>query len=142
MLKASQSSLDKLKGVGISMAYAFALMPPIISHFLFADDCFLFSRAGEREAQVMKNILVTYESASSQAISLPKSEVYYCSNVQAPFKDTITNIIDVRAIMDTSKYFCPSSMVGQSKEATFGFIKIEFGIKLIHEEVNVYQKQE
>jgi len=37
---------------------------PIISHLLFADDYFLFFRAEEREALVMKNILETYEKAS------------------------------------------------------------------------------
>ena len=46
---------------------------PVISHLLFADDCFLFFRAKEYEARVMQNILKTYEEASEQAISLPKS---------------------------------------------------------------------
>jgi hypothetical protein len=35
---------------------------PIISHMLFADDCFLFFRATENEAMIMKNILATYEA--------------------------------------------------------------------------------
>jgi hypothetical protein len=47
---------------------------PVISHLLFADDCFLFFRACEREAVCMKNILATYEEASGQAINLQKSE--------------------------------------------------------------------
>jgi hypothetical protein len=54
---------------------------PIISHLLFADDCFLFFRNGENEAQTMKNVLVTYEAASGQAISLPKSEIFCSRNV-------------------------------------------------------------
>jgi len=37
---------------------------PTISHLLFADDCFLFFRANEKEAQVMKKILHTYELSS------------------------------------------------------------------------------
>jgi hypothetical protein len=47
-----------------------------VSHLLFADDCFLFFKAKENQAQVMKNILNTYEAASGQAISLPKSEFF------------------------------------------------------------------
>jgi len=54
--------------------------PPIF-HLLFADDCFLFFRAQEDEAHIMKNILLTYEVASSQSISLPKSEIFYSRNV-------------------------------------------------------------
>jgi hypothetical protein len=37
---------------------------PTISHLLFVDDCFLFFRVDDSEAQVMKNILHTYELAS------------------------------------------------------------------------------
>lgn len=36
----------------------------VISHLLFADDCFLFFKVEEREAQIMKNILASCESSS------------------------------------------------------------------------------
>jgi len=42
---------------------------PPVSHLLFADDCFLFFRAEEEQAQRMKNILLNYEAASGQSIS-------------------------------------------------------------------------
>jgi len=71
----------------------------------------------------MKNILHTYELATGQAISLPKSEVFFSSVVSTPLKDTITNILGVRAVMGTGKYLGLPSMVGRSKETTFGFIK-------------------
>jgi len=51
---------------------------PIVSHLLFADDCFLFFKAQESEAMHMKNILATYEAASGQLINLEKSEMF-CS---------------------------------------------------------------
>jgi len=96
---------------------------PTISHLLFVDDCFLFFRVDDNEAQVMKNILHTYKLASGQAISLPKSEVFFSSIVPSPLKETITNILGVIAVMSTGKYLGLPSMVGRSKEATFGFIK-------------------
>jgi len=68
---------------------------PPVSHLLFVDDCFLFFRAEEGEATVMKNILSLYETASRQAISLPKSEIYCSRNVPDPLKQTITNILGV-----------------------------------------------
>jgi len=37
---------------------------PSVSHLLFADECFLFFKAEESQAHVMKNILNVYEAAS------------------------------------------------------------------------------
>jgi len=76
---------------------------PSVSHLLFADDCFLFFKANEEHAHVMKNILSTYELASGQAISLPKSEIYCSRNVPTALKNTITNILGVQVVLSTGK---------------------------------------
>jgi len=52
----------------------------------------------------MKNILATYEKAYGQAISLPKSEVYYSRSVPDSTQDFITSILGVRAVMGNGKY--------------------------------------
>ncbi|MCH80906.1 replication protein A 70 kDa dna-binding subunit, partial [Trifolium medium] len=96
---------------------------PIISHLLFADDCFLFFRATENEAHIMKNILSTYEKASGQAISLPKSEIFRSRNVPQSLKNSIANLLGAQAVLGTGKYLGLPSMVGRSKKATFNFIK-------------------
>jgi len=108
---------------GITLGITICTNPLVISHLLFADDCFSFFRAEERETKVMKNILATYELASRQAIGFPKFEVYYSSSVHTPLKDAITTILRVRAVMGTGKYLGLQSMAGRSEEATFGFIK-------------------
>ena len=41
----------------------------VISHLLFADDCFLFFQGSVGETFVLKNILASYEAASGQAIN-------------------------------------------------------------------------
>jgi len=53
---------------------------PSVSHLLFADDCFLFFKAGETQALVMKNVLNIYEAVPGQTISLLKSEIFYSMN--------------------------------------------------------------
>ena len=93
----------------------------IVSHLLFADDCFLFFQADENHANVMKQILLKYEEASGQAISLPKSKIFYSKNVEQPLQQVITGILGVRAILGTGKYLGLPSMVGQSKKETFSF---------------------
>jgi len=96
---------------------------PRVSHLLFADDCFLFFQAEEHQATIMKQILNQYEEASGQAISLPKSEIFYSRNVDEPVQQSITNILGVRAVLGTGKYLGLPSMVGRSKKTTFNFIK-------------------
>lgn len=96
---------------------------PRVSHLLFADDCFLFFQADVHQANIMKEILNKYEEASGQAISLPKSEIFYSRNVDDPIKHSITNILGVRAVLGTGKYLGLPSMIGRSKKATFSFIK-------------------
>jgi len=116
---------------------------PIITHLLFADDCFLFFRATETEAHTMKTIMAIYEAASGQAISLPKSEIYYSRNTRADVQNNITSIVGVQAVLGTSKYLGLPSMIGRSKKATFNFIKDrECGKKLIPGVVNACRKPE
>lgn len=103
-------------------------LPFVLMLLLFVTSClqlivFLFFRTKEQEAQVMKNILATYELASGKTISLLKFEVYYSSSVHTPLKEAITTILGFRAVMGTDMYLSLLSMVGRSEEATFGFIK-------------------
>lgn len=71
----------------------------------------------------MKHILENYEKAYGQATSLPKSEVYNSRSVSGPVHDSITSTLGVRIVMSIVKYLGFPSMIGRSKEATFGFIK-------------------
>ena len=48
---------------------------PLLTHLLFANDCFLFCRATNQECTILKGILNTYELASGQAINFQKYEV-------------------------------------------------------------------
>jgi hypothetical protein len=86
---------------------------PRVTHLLFADDCFLFFKACDRQAQTMKSILSLYEAASGQAISLPKSEIYYSRNVSIALKQSITAIMGVQVVLGTGKYLGLPSMVGR-----------------------------
>ena len=96
---------------------------PIISHLLFADDCFLFFKACESEAIVMKNILATYEAASGQAINLQKSELFCSRNTPDNLKNLIATTLGVRQVLGTGKYLGLPSMIERSKHETFKFIK-------------------
>jgi len=106
---------------------------PPVSDLLFADNCFLFFKAKEGQAQVMKYIRNTYETVlSGQAISLPKSEIFYSRNVPNALKNSITNILAVRAVLGTDKYLGMPSMIGRDRTATFAYIMGRVWQKLTH----------
>jgi len=68
----------------------------------------------------MKNILSTYESASSRLLAY----LTYCSrNVNDPLKQTFTNILGVQVVLGTGKYLGLPSMIGRDRNATFSYIK-------------------
>lgn len=96
---------------------------PIITHLLFADDCFLFFKANDREVHAMKKILQTYEEASGQSINLGKSDVFFSKNVDDDTQYRLTDILGVQLVMGTGKHLGLPSMVGRSKKSTFSFIK-------------------
>jgi len=102
---------------------------PPVSHLLFADDCFLFCKAEERLAQVMKYIRTMYEVASGQAISLPKSEIYYSRNVPDALKNYITNIRGVQVVLGTEKYIGLPSMTGRDRTTYSRTSRTVFGRK-------------
>ena len=77
----------------------------------------------EDQARVMKNILLMYEAASGQSISLPKSEIFYSQNVESARKSSITNILGVQSVLGTGKYLGLSSMIGHDRTSNFAYIK-------------------
>jgi hypothetical protein len=115
--------IRKAEGKGDVHGVKICRNAPIISHLLFADDCFLFFRASDSEAGTMKNILSTYEAASGQAINLQKSEIYCSRNVSPANRNSVSNILGVQQVLGTGKYLGLPSMVGRSRKATFRFIK-------------------
>lgn len=50
---------------------------PIISHLLFVDDTIIFSKVDDEQAEMVKNILDTYEATSGQQINFDKTHVMF-----------------------------------------------------------------
>ena len=95
----------------------------MVSHLLFANDCFLFCRAKVNEVQSLLSILRQYEKASGQQVNLAKSEVFFSNNLSQAAKQDLANILGVKHALGTGMYLGLPSMVGRSKKATFTYIK-------------------
>jgi len=82
-----------------------------VSHLLFADDSFLFSKATTAEAQSLKDILSHYESVFGQAINYGKSVIAFNANTFPDDITTISNSLGVFGNIGSGKYLGLPSMV-------------------------------
>jgi hypothetical protein len=96
---------------------------PMVSHLLFADDCFLFCRSNLSEARKLMEILKVYEEASDQEVNLSKSEVFFSRNISRAAQDDLSRMMGVKHVLGTGTYLGLPSMVGRSKKETFAYIK-------------------
>jgi hypothetical protein len=96
---------------------------PVVSHLLFADDCFLFCRSTIAEANHLMHLLQIYEEASGQEINLSKSEVFFSRNLSLAAQRDLSQIMGVRHVLGTGNYLGLPSMIGRKKKDVFAYIK-------------------
>lgn len=77
---------------------------PDISHLFFADDCYLFFKATEVEADNMKRILNRYESISGQRINFGKSTVVFSPNTTVEDRSRVCAKLGVNEIDKPGNY--------------------------------------
>ncbi|CAJ2662609.1 unnamed protein product [Trifolium pratense] len=95
----------------------------MVSHLLFADDCFLFCRSNLDETRHLMRVLKTYEEAAEQEINLSKSEVFFSRNLSLAAQEDLSRIMGVRQVLGTGNYLGLPSMIGRKKRDVFAFIK-------------------
>jgi hypothetical protein len=96
---------------------------PMVSHLLFADDCFIFCRSNLSETRKLMELLKIYENAAGQEINLSKSEIFFSRNISQAAEKDLSDLMGVRHVLGTGTYLGVPSMVGRSKKATFAYIK-------------------
>lgn len=85
---------------------------PLLTHLLFAYDCFLFCRSSIMKCTKIKEVLHVYESVTGQAINFQKSEIFFGKNTSQADRKVIKNLLQVSANIGNGKYFGMPSMVG------------------------------
>ncbi|XP_074369684.1 uncharacterized protein LOC141711152 [Apium graveolens] len=95
---------------------------PVISHLLFADDCYFFFRATMAEANVMKCILDRYADISGQVINFNKSAITFSSNTGEEARREVCSQLQVVENMSPGKYLGMSMSIGRKKNEVFNFL--------------------
>lgn len=96
---------------------------PSISHLLFVDDSFFFFEAKKDECKLMKEILITYEKVSGQAVNFENSGIFFSSNVQCDDKTMISHLLGVSQPFNTRRYLILPSLIGHMKKSIFYYQK-------------------
>jgi len=96
---------------------------PSIIHLLFADDNFLFCKATTTEANYLKDILLSYEVASDQAMNFSKSVVAFSKNTSHEVAASISRLMGVTKFIRNSKYLGLPSMIGRNQKAISYYLK-------------------
>lgn len=96
---------------------------PVISHLLFADDCYLFHRATEVEATTVKSILGRYEVLSGQSINYNKSSICFSPNTTRENRTLVCSQLGVPETRHAGRYLGMPMYIGKNKREVFGFLE-------------------
>lgn len=96
---------------------------PSVSHLFFADDSFLFFRANNNEASLIKQLLEIYGRASGQEVNFNKSSISFSTNVIASVTQQVCDILAVTMTSNHGAYLGLPSYIGRNKKEVFRYIR-------------------
>lgn len=96
---------------------------PIVNHLFFADDSMIITKAEEKEAYILQNILNIYTKASGQRIKAAKSSVMFGKGVPERTKTAIATILRMPISCQASKYLGLPGEWQRSKTQALSWLK-------------------
>ena len=96
---------------------------PVVSHLFFANDCFMFFKANQSEARLIKHILAAYGQRSGQLVNFNKSSISFSLNVNEDVKGLICDTLEVNATTNHGTYLGLPSLISRNKKEIFRSIR-------------------
>ncbi|KAM2228010.1 hypothetical protein ACFXTI_014755 [Malus domestica] len=90
-----------------------------LSHLFFADDSVLFGHASVEEARGILEVLRTYSNASSQAVNLSKSSIFFGSKTPNRVRSEIGQTMGIQCRTGFGRYLGLQANFGHSKRVVF-----------------------
>ena len=117
------SLIHKYERAGLIHGVRVVRGAPVVSHLFFADDCFLFFKASESEARLIKHILAAYGQGSEQLVNFNKSSISFSSNVHENVTRLICSILEVNVTVNYGVYLGLPFFIGRNKTQVFSSIR-------------------
>ena len=117
------SILRRAADTGDIHGFSICRRGPKLTHLFFTDDCLLFCKSTLEECEKIKELLATYEAASSQVVNKEKTTLFFSKNTDVTIQETIKESLGLPAIQHYEKYLGFPSFVGRNKKACFTQIK-------------------
>lgn len=97
---------------------------PVISHLLFADDCYLFAKASVEYASRILDILQIFQSNLGQQVNLNISSFFFSSpNTIQVLRNVICSLVQIFEADHSSLYLGLPNILGRNKSVIFGYLK-------------------
>lgn len=93
---------------------------PELSHICFADDLILFAEASVTQVRVIRKVLEAFCKASGQKVSLPKSKIFFSSNVTRERGERISRESGIASTRELGKYLGMPILHKRINKDTFG----------------------
>lgn len=117
------SLIHEYEGKGLIQGIKVARTALPISHMFFADDCYIFCKAGVEQAHHVLTMLQLFEKASGQQINVDKSTVQFSRNVCSSLKADLRQQLRFTEAGENNMYLGLPSFLNRKKSAAFGYIK-------------------
>ena len=96
-----------------------------ISHFLFADDSLVFTRATVADCKHLKGLFDTYAKASGQIFNFEKSSMFFSGEISEGQISAIKSIFKLKVVPKYERYLGLPFMIGQKKISFFKDVKLK-----------------
>ncbi|CAN1758076.1 Transposon TX1 uncharacterized 149 kDa protein [Linum perenne] len=96
---------------------------PRVTHLLFADDSFFFSRADISEARCVRQIFETYARASGQLINYNKSGLMFSNSTHPILAAGVKVILGISKKFEGEHYLGVPSLIGRDRKVAFRYLK-------------------
>lgn len=93
---------------------------PQLSHICFAYDLILFAEASVTQIRVIRKVLEKFCKASGQKVSLPKSKIFFSSNVTRERGERISRESGIASTRELGKYLGMPILQKRINKDTFG----------------------